>query len=167
MVAGATALRAGWDDDGSGEGDLPATTTTVLVAPTTALPPTSTEGTTVTFTVTLVPTSSTTAAPATTTAPATGLPASLPMPPADVVTLTGSSSYSTTFEVAGVAPEAVLEWFATELAATGWTVVDRTTVQAGPAFVAEVVFDGPGAKGTGNVVASGGAVTVVVALRPR
>jgi hypothetical protein len=154
MVVVAAAVRAAWDSgDGPDAVAATSTSTTVAVTPTpeATVPATpTTEGTTVTFLA-----SSTTTAPApTTTAVVDGLPASLPFPGPGVVTLSGDSTYATTFEVAGVPAVDVLDWLVGELAAAGWEVVGITA--------GIVSFTGPGAVGVALV---GGDDPVAVAVQ--
>lgn len=127
MVIGAAAVRASWDA-GEDPADEVGATTTAAPTSTTAEPATTStsEGGGVTFTVTLVPTSAppATTAPTTSTtpSPSVGLPPSLAVPGPDVISLSGDSSWSLAFAVAGVPEAEVSAWVRDELVADGWEV---------------------------------------------
>jgi hypothetical protein len=121
---------------------LPATTTSAAGTPTTERQIPSNNTTT---TKPQPPTSTTT------TAPETGLPDSLPIPSASIITLGSGSTISSGSSVYGVPLTDVHAWLLDELAAEGWDV----TADDGAGMVA---FTGPGASGTATLTEGDGSV---------
>src|SRR3954447_2703257 len=87
----------------------------------------------------------------TTTAPEQGLPDSLPIPSAEIITLGSGSTISSGVTIYGVPLADVHAWVLQELAGDGWTV----TADDG---AANGTFTGPGASGTGVLTESDGNV---------
>jgi glucose/arabinose dehydrogenase len=161
IVAAALVLAlAGCSDVPSGE-DTTATlpTTTTTAAPTTAGPSSSTAATT-----------TTTAPPATTTTLAyDGIPATLPLPVAGILTLTGGDRFTDGFVVAGSTGEAVFGWLVETLPSAGWEVTEQTsdpgTRRRG--FQATIEFVGRGASGVLELTQRPSGVAVEITLLPR
>jgi hypothetical protein len=83
----------------------------------------------------------------TTTMPEPGLPDSLPIPDASIITLGQGSTISSGVSITGVSLAEVRAWMLRELEAAGYTVV-------GDDGTSTVAFEGPGTSGT--AVVSGG-----------
>lgn len=87
----------------------------------------------------------------TTTVPEPGLPDSLPIPSASIITLGSGSLIQSGMTIYGVPVADVHTWLLEELAGDGWTV----TADDGALNVA---FTGPGASGTATLTEADGSV---------
>lgn len=163
IVAAALVLAlAGCSDVPSGEDTtvtLPTTTTTA--APTTAAPASTT---------TAAPDTTTTAAPATTTTISyDGIPATVPVPVAGLLTLTGGDRFTDGFLVSGSTGEAVYGWLIESLPSAGWEVTEQSsdpgTRRRG--FQATIEFVGRGASGTLELTQRPSGVAVAITMLPR
>jgi hypothetical protein len=95
----------------------------------------------------------------TTTVPKVGLPDSLPIPDASIITLGPGSSIGSGVSIYGVALAEVRTWLLQELAASGYTVV-------GDDGALNIAFDGDGTSGTAVLTEGDGVIDLELSLGP-
>lgn len=159
-LAVAAAVAAGCSDPPPVD-DQAIPTTATTAAPTTVAPPTTAT--------TAAPASTTTAAPATTTTVAyQGLPGTVPVPVAGLLTLTGGDTFSDGFLVTGVSGQGVLDWLVGALPSAGWEIVEQVADPgARRRFQGTVEFTGRGADGLATLSERPDGVAVEVVLSAR
>jgi hypothetical protein len=95
----------------------------------------------------------------TTTLPEVGLPDSLPIPDASIITLGPGSSISSGVSIHGVPLAEVRTWLLAELASAGYTVVADDGAL-------NVAFDGDGTSGTAVLREGDGLIDLEISLGP-